>query len=88
MTQILPEYYCNAFMGGLIFGYCCFEVTHYFTHYGQSSFTYLRRITRVHMHHHYRGGDMDFGVTTTFWDWLFGTYTYLEKDKRTSFKWE
>jgi sterol desaturase/sphingolipid hydroxylase (fatty acid hydroxylase superfamily) len=40
------------------------------------------------MHHHYRGGDFDFGVTTTFWDWLFGTYTPLKKDKRTSFKWE
>jgi sterol desaturase/sphingolipid hydroxylase (fatty acid hydroxylase superfamily) len=40
------------------------------------------------MHHHYRGADVDFGVTTTFWDWLLDAYTPLEKDKRTSFRWE
>ena len=79
---VLPEYVADAFIAGLILGYCMFEEMHYFTHYGQSSIKYLRRVTRVHMHHHYRGGDMDFGVTTTFWDWLFGTYTSLEVEKQ------
>ncbi|SCU88966.1 LAME_0E01772g1_1 [Lachancea meyersii CBS 8951] len=70
---LLPHYWaCAGFAGGM-FGYMCYDLTHYFLHHAKLP-TYLQKLKRYHMEHHYKNYELGFGVTSWFWDNVFGTY--------------
>ncbi|CEP62861.1 fatty acid alpha-hydroxylase LALA0_S06e05512g [Lachancea lanzarotensis] len=70
---LLPYYWaCAGFAGGM-FGYMCYDLTHYFLHHAKLP-TYLQKLKRYHMEHHYKNYELGFGVTSWFWDKVFGTY--------------
>ena len=59
---------------GLLVGYCWYIVVHHAVHHwriDQTSWLYTAKLR--HTTHHYRTDDCNFGVTTGFWDWAFGT---------------
>jgi sterol desaturase/sphingolipid hydroxylase (fatty acid hydroxylase superfamily) len=63
-----------AMTSGLMTGYLVYVFVHYATHHFQvQPDSYLYRARLRHAAHHYRGGDINFGVTTGFWDHVFGT---------------
>jgi sterol desaturase/sphingolipid hydroxylase (fatty acid hydroxylase superfamily) len=66
---------CAAAMtSGLMTGYLAYVFVHYATHHFEAPpDSYLYRARLRHAAHHYRGGDVNFGVTTAFWDHVFGT---------------
>jgi 4-hydroxysphinganine ceramide fatty acyl 2-hydroxylase len=80
----MPEYYADAYIAGLLAGYCIYEVWHYFTHFGQTNIKWLKYLRKGHLHHHYYQGNMGYGVTNRFWDSIFGTAldkeTYITKE--------
>ncbi|KAH0356455.1 fatty acid hydroxylase, partial [Aureobasidium melanogenum] len=60
-----------VFCGG-IFGYICYDLTHYFLHH-KTLPAYWRELKKYHLAHHFADYENGFGVTSRFWDWVFKT---------------
>ncbi|KAK3057578.1 fatty acid alpha-hydroxylase [Extremus antarcticus] len=60
-----------AYCGG-IFGYVCYDLTHYFLHHKNLP-SYYRELKKYHLQHHFMDYENGFGVTSRFWDRVFGT---------------
>ncbi|KAJ5788997.1 uncharacterized protein N7518_006008 [Penicillium psychrosexuale] len=61
----------SVFSGG-IFGYICYDLTHYFLHH-RSLPSYYKELKKYHLQHHFADYENGFGVTSRFWDRVFGT---------------
>ena len=62
-----------SFSSGFILMYLLYEVTHRRIHTHAPKTQYGRWIRKHHLHHHFKNPRMNHGVTTPFWDWMFGT---------------
>lgn len=62
----------GLFGGGLL-GYVMYDVTHYYLHHGQPTSAVPRDLKRYHLNHHFRIQNKGFGITSSFWDKIFGT---------------
>ena len=59
---------------GLVIGYLLYAITHHATHHWQAKSPWLQSRKRWHALHHHRAGTLGgFGVTTAFWDHVFGS---------------
>ncbi|KAL0407552.1 UNVERIFIED_CONTAM: Dihydroceramide fatty acyl 2-hydroxylase FAH1 [Sesamum latifolium] len=70
---VLPASYAPALTGGILLGYVMYDCTHYHLHHAKPNGGLHYQLKRFHMNHHFRNQDKGFGITTTFWDRLFGT---------------
>ena len=72
-TVFAYNYYAatEVFSGG-IFGYICYDLTHYFLHHRNLP-SYYRELKKYHLQHHFADYENGFGVTSRFWDRVFGT---------------
>jgi len=61
------------FFGGFSIAYLVYDVTHYGCHQWQLPGRLGGYLRRYHLLHHYRDEERHFGVTSPFWDWIFGT---------------
>ncbi|KAJ5948145.1 hypothetical protein N7466_001160 [Penicillium verhagenii] len=61
----------TVFCGG-VFGYICYDLTHYFLHHRNLP-SYYKELKKYHLQHHYADFENGFGVTSRFWDRIFGT---------------
>ncbi|KAL8380779.1 hypothetical protein RB595_005188 [Gaeumannomyces hyphopodioides] len=61
----------SIFCGG-IFGYICYDLTHYFLHFRSLPLWY-KELKKYHLEHHFLDYENGFGVTSRFWDRVFGT---------------
>jgi len=59
-------------MCGGVFGYVCYDLTHYFLHH-KTLPAYWKELKKYHLQHHYMDYENGFGVTSRFWDRIFGT---------------
>lgn len=62
-----------AFGGGFLFGYSTYLLAHYAIHMYKSPKNFLGIIWKHHNLHHFVGDDGAFGVSSPFWDYIFGT---------------
>jgi sterol desaturase/sphingolipid hydroxylase (fatty acid hydroxylase superfamily) len=58
---------------GFGIGYLWYDMTHWWTHAGKARTRWGKALRRHHMLHHFKDHDRYFGVSTPFWDWVFGT---------------
>jgi len=59
---------------GLMLGYLWYITLHHVVHHWRIRHgTYLYRLKRRHARHHYASAPCNYGVTTGFWDRVFGT---------------
>ena len=59
---------------GILSGYLLYAVTHHATHHWHAESAWLKRRKRWHaLHHHDAGRLGGFGVTSAFWDQVFGS---------------
>lgn len=65
-------YAATAVFCGGIFGYVCYDLTHYFLHH-KTLPAYWRELKKYHLQHHFADYENGFGVTSRFWDRVFGT---------------
>ncbi|KAI0601769.1 hypothetical protein F4775DRAFT_539138 [Biscogniauxia sp. FL1348] len=70
-------FYFNWYLGtavycGGIFGYICYDLTHYFLHH-QNLPLWYKDLKRYHLAHHFLDYELGFGVTSRFWDVVFNT---------------
>lgn len=57
---------------GAIFGYVCYDMTHYFLHH-KTLPAYWKKLKKYHLQHHFMDYENGFGITSRFWDQVFGT---------------
>ncbi len=62
-----------AFGGGFLFGYSTYLLVHYSVHIYKQPRSFLGVLWKHHNLHHYVGDDGAFGVSSPFWDYVFGT---------------
>lgn len=65
-------YVATAVFAGGIFGYTCYDMTHYFLHH-QNLPLWYKQLKKYHLEHHFLDYENGFGVTSRFWDRVFGT---------------
>lgn len=70
---LFPNWYTatTIYCGG-VFGYICYDLTHYFLHHQNLPFWY-KELKKYHLAHHFLDYELGFGVTSKFWDQVFGT---------------
>jgi len=76
----LPAFVVSGFWGGcaltagMLIGYLIYAITHHAIHHWQSDNAWLKRRKDWHLRHHH-GHDSHgyFGVTSNFWDYVFGS---------------
>ncbi|KAK0658204.1 Ceramide very long chain fatty acid hydroxylase SCS7 [Lasiodiplodia hormozganensis] len=73
-------YAATAVYCGGIFGYICYDLTHYFLHHRNLP-AYYRELKKYHLEHHFADYQNGFGVTSKFWDRVFNTELALPPPK-------
>jgi sterol desaturase/sphingolipid hydroxylase (fatty acid hydroxylase superfamily) len=59
---------------GVLTGYLLYAITHHATHHWRADNAWLKRRKRWHaLHHHDAGRPAGYGVTSAFWDHVFGS---------------
>lgn len=66
--------YAFPFYAGKVTGYLAYDMIHYYTHHGRPKATWMKRLRAHHMNHHHNKEGRKYGVSTTVWDHVFGTY--------------
>ena len=65
------------FYSGFVFGYTVYDCTHSATHHFKprsARLKWFKRLASHHMNHHFQHKPRKYGVSTTLWDHVFGTY--------------
>jgi 4-hydroxysphinganine ceramide fatty acyl 2-hydroxylase len=60
-------------MVGIWIGFLYYEAVHYRVHFSLSGAGFVARQRRAHFYHHFTNNKRCFGVTSPFWDYVFGT---------------
>lgn len=65
-----------AFFSGIMIGYLIYDMTHYYVHHGKPRSAFFKALRTHHLAHHHnpKFHDRKFGVSSTLWDHVFGTY--------------
>ncbi|BGP43104.1 fatty acid alpha-hydroxylase [Rhodotorula kratochvilovae] len=69
---LFPAWMANGIIAGSFAFYVAYDVMHYALHHTKLP-EYVRKQKSWHMEHHYKEPELGFGVTSPFWDRVFGT---------------
>jgi sterol desaturase/sphingolipid hydroxylase (fatty acid hydroxylase superfamily) len=72
-TLLLGRAHNWAFQAGLTVGYMGYDLTHYYIHHFNPKSKYGLALKKHHMLHHFKDSTRRFGVSSRFWDFVFGT---------------
>lgn len=70
---VLPINTIYAFFLGFITGYLIYDMSHYALHHANFKSPFLKRLKQHHMLHHYSDSTKGYGVSSDFWDNIFGS---------------
>jgi len=72
---LMGSKYGEPFEAGLAWGFTLYDTLHYYFHHGNISWLpkYFTDMKKRHLKHHFKNTDMDFGVTSPIFDYIFGT---------------
>jgi 4-hydroxysphinganine ceramide fatty acyl 2-hydroxylase len=76
LFSLFVPYAANlCLFAGLFVGFTLYDVMHFYLHHGaeKSNFSHIRSMRTYHAIHHYKEPHRGYGVTTKFWDRIFGT---------------
>lgn len=73
LALVFPIEVASGVAFGLLMGYANYEWTHYSDHFRTPRSNRAKRLRQHHFIHHFRDSGRAFGVTTLFWDRVFGT---------------
>jgi sterol desaturase/sphingolipid hydroxylase (fatty acid hydroxylase superfamily) len=62
-----------AFLPGFLVGYAAYLAVHYMVHAYQPPNNFLKSLWINHSVHHYKDGEVVFGVSSPLWDYIYGT---------------
>lgn len=69
------------FFPGFMLGYLLYGSMHYAIHAWNPPFRFMKALWRNHHLHHYKGDEKGFGVSSSLWDYVFGTSFDLQQEK-------
>lgn len=72
---VAPTWTWGAF-AGIMCGYLAYDMIHYYVHHGKPTTAMMKALRSHHAKHHHNAeyAEKKFGVSTTLWDHVFGTY--------------
>lgn len=70
-----------AFFPGFIWGYSGYLIVHYCVHAYPPPKNFMKHLWINHAIHHYKDGDIVFGVSSPLWDYVFGTMGHTRKEE-------
>ncbi|BBN00675.1 4-hydroxysphinganine ceramide fatty acyl 2-hydroxylase [Marchantia polymorpha subsp. ruderalis] len=73
LKNVISKAVMPAAFGGGLLGYVMYDLTHYFLHHGVPFDNISRNLKRYHLNHHFKEQTTGFGITSSLWDWVFGT---------------
>jgi sterol desaturase/sphingolipid hydroxylase (fatty acid hydroxylase superfamily) len=73
-----------AIMAGIWTGFLYYEAVHYRVHFSLSASGVVAWQRRAHFYHHFTNNKKCFGVTSGFWDYVFGTRRPILRPSSTS----
>ncbi|WP_428667416.1 sterol desaturase family protein [Runella sp.] len=76
----LGKYALGAFFAGFISGYLFYDMSHYALHHANFKSGFWKKLKKHHMLHHYSEADKGYGVSSDFWDKIFGSAFSDSKD--------
>lgn len=62
-----------AFLPGFLVGYAAYLAVHYMVHAYQPPKNVFKKLWVNHSVHHYKDGEVIFGVSSPLWDYIYGT---------------
>jgi sterol desaturase/sphingolipid hydroxylase (fatty acid hydroxylase superfamily) len=68
-----------AFLPGFLVGYALYLSVHYMVHAFQPPKNFLKALWVNHGVHHYKDGEIVFGVSSPLWDYVYGTMREKKK---------
>jgi 4-hydroxysphinganine ceramide fatty acyl 2-hydroxylase len=82
---VFGAYLWAAVLSGTIVGYVYYDLIHYFLHHGRVGRgggggiggKYLKSLKTYHLDHHYKNYREAYGISSKFWDYVFGTMPKL-----------
>lgn len=78
ITYLLTFEIASGFTAGFVLMYGVYELTH-FRYHAHQPIPFFLPLRKHHFHHHFQQPNTNFGVTTRFWDRVFGTYAAVEE---------
>jgi len=63
-----------AMFAGMVVGYLIYDTTHYAVHHWRLHGRITLYLKKHHYRHHYQNPKKDYGVSSPFWDMVFGTW--------------
>ncbi|KAL1463609.1 hypothetical protein WDU94_015349 [Cyamophila willieti] len=83
-SLFIPTWCAPLVLAGVITGYVTYDLIHFYLHYGSpKEGSYLYGMKRYHNQHHFAHYESGFGISSKFWDHVFGTLIVLRKLTRT-----
>lgn len=73
LYYLIMDSFSFVFFPGFLLGYLMYGSMHYAIHTWRPPFKWIKPLWRNHHLHHYKSHTRGFGVSTHFWDWIFGT---------------
>jgi sterol desaturase/sphingolipid hydroxylase (fatty acid hydroxylase superfamily) len=73
LVWLIMQDYAFAFAPGFLLGYVTYAFVHYAIHAYQPPKNFLKWLWIYHSIHHYKHPDKYFGVSSPFWDLVFGS---------------
>lgn len=84
LLKVIMGDFVFAFLPGFIVGYASYLAVHYMVHAYAPPKNFLKALWVNHSVHHYKDGEVVFGVSSPLWDYIYGTMKLKEeKDKKT-----
>lgn len=77
---ILGSEWVQPFFAFFLLGYLCYDYIHFYVHHFTPKSALGRLLKSSHMQHHFTSPNSRWGVSSPFWDYIFGTLEDL-KDK-------
>lgn len=74
----------DPFFGFFIIGYLCYDYIHFYVHHFRPQTRIGRYLKNSHMQHHYVSANSRWGVSSPFWDYVFGTLEESKKKEQTA----
>jgi sterol desaturase/sphingolipid hydroxylase (fatty acid hydroxylase superfamily) len=81
ITYLILDNTAFMFFPGFMIGYLLYGSMHYAIHAWNPPFKWMKPLWRNHHLHHYKNEHNGFGVSSTFWDHVFGTMFDLKSEK-------
>jgi sterol desaturase/sphingolipid hydroxylase (fatty acid hydroxylase superfamily) len=74
VTYLFLQNIAFMFFPGFLLGYLIYGSLHYAIHAWNPPFKFMKPLWRNHHLHHYKSEERGFGVSTSLWDRMFGTF--------------